>query len=344
MLDANLNRASEGLRVLEDIARFCLDNENLTGKIKSIRHETRKSLQIFYRTLLKFRDADRDVGPSASGIPGVGGRRNMEELAAANFKRVQEAFRSMEEILKVLGRDELSRRFEGNRYALYSIEKEFALHLKIINKANLFDTGIYCLTSEEHSNGRSNIEVVSRMLDAGIKIIQYREKSKTMLEKYNQCIKLRDMTAGSGAAFIINDNVDLARSVCADGVHLGQDDMPVAAARQILDETFIIGVSTHSPEQAEQAERDGADYIGVGPVFRTFTKKDVCEPVGLQYLDYAIGSVRIPFVAIGGIKLHNIRQVIGHGAKCIALVTEIAGADDIKGMICSIRKVMRGED
>jgi thiamine-phosphate pyrophosphorylase len=221
---------------------------------------------------------------------------------------------------------------------------EFAVYKKVTRKADLFDTDIYCITSEEHSNGRSNIEVVSRMLDAGIKIIQYREKSKTMLEKYRQCVKLREMTAEAGAAFIINDHIDLAKSVCADGVHLGQDDMPIPAARKILGDTMIIGVSTHSPLQAEQSVKDGADYIGVGPIYRTFTKKDVCDPVGLEYLDYAVENIRIPLVAIGGIKCHNIKQVKEHGARCVALVTEIVSADDIEGTICSIRKIMRGED
>lgn len=209
---------------------------------------------------------------------------------------------------------------------------------------NVLDTDIYCLTAEEHSRGRDNIKVVGDMLEAGIKWIQYREKDKSMLEKYRQCIKLREMAADAGAVFIVNDHIDLAKSVCADGVHLGQDDMPAAAARGLIGDRMILGISTHSPEQAEKAVRDGADYIGVGPIYRTFTKKDVCDPVGLEYLDYVVKNVRIPFVAIGGIKLHNLRQVKGQGAKCIALVTEIVGAEDIKGTIKSIREILKGEE
>lgn len=221
--------------------------------------------------------------------------------------------------------------------------EEFTQHFNTRKKLDVFNNSIYCLTAEEYSLGRSNIQVAAKMLDAGIKLIQYREKSKTMLEKYHQCIKLREMTAEAGATFIINDHIDLAISVCADGVHLGQDDIPVEAARQIIGSFMIVGVSTHCPEQAEKAVKDGADYIGVGPIFKTFTKKDVCDPVGLEYLDYIVKNIRIPFVAIGGIKLHNLAQVMARGAKCIALVTEIVGANNIDWTIASIRKILEGE-
>ncbi len=343
MLDANINRASEGLRVLEDVARFSLCNEVLTKRLKTMRHNTRKSIAGSGLNLIEYRDADGDVGPAVSKDLGVENKSNLQELVAANFKRAQEALRSIEEGLCVLGKNDVSRNFERNRYLLYSLEKEFNNCLKVVLKQDILKAGIYCLTSEEHSRGRNNIEVVSTMLKAGIKLVQYREKDKTMLEKYRQCIKIREMTAEAGASLIVNDHVDLAKIVCADGVHLGQDDMPVAAVRQLVGNTMVIGVSTHSPEQAAKAVNDGADYIGVGPIYKTYTKKDVCDPVGFGYLDYVVKNVKIPFVAIGGIKIHNLRQVVEHGAKCVALVTEIVGADDMKGTIDSVRKIMKGD-
>lgn len=193
--------------------------------------------------------------------------------------------------------------------------------------------GLYCITCEEHSRGRSTLEAAGEMLAAGAKILQYREKEKTKRQKYLDCLMLRTMTLGSGALFIVNDDVDIALAVKADGVHLGQDDMPVEAARLILGAEAVIGVSTHSPSQAQEAVRSGADYIGVGPLFPTRTKKDVCAAVGLEYLDYAVRHVEVPFVAIGGIKLHNLEEVMERGAKCAALVTEITGAPDIKARI-----------
>lgn len=211
-------------------------------------------------------------------------------------------------------------------------------------KAARLGTDLYCLTAEEYSRGRSNLQVVEVMIRSGVKVIQYREKEKKLREKLQECEKLREMTARAGVTFIINDHIDIALMVKADGVHVGQDDLPVERVRELVGEEMIIGLSTHSPEQARAAMAAGADYIGVGPVFRTYTKKDVCDPVGLGYLEYAVRNVNIPFVAIGGIKESNIGEVVAKGAKCIALVTEIVGADDIELKIASIREKMKGSD
>ncbi len=119
-------------------------------------------------------------------------------------------------------------------------------------------------------------------------------------------------------------------------VHLGQDDYPLEAVRRLVGEEMMIGISTHSPLQAEDAVRRGADYLGLGPLFPTFTKKNVCEPVGLACLDFAVSHVSIPFVAIGGIKTHNVAEVRRHGARCMAIVTEIVGAPDIRQKVAEI--------
>lgn len=204
----------------------------------------------------------------------------------------------------------------------------------------IIDTDLYCITSEEHSRGRSNIEVVSEMIKAGVKVIQYREKEKKLLQKYNECLKIREMTKEAGVTFIVNDHVDIAILVKADGVHIGQDDLPIEKVRELVGEEMIIGISTHSPKQAEDAVKRGADYIGVGPIYKTYTKKDVCEPVGLDYLRYVVKNISIPHVAIGGIKQHNMHEVIKCGAKCIAMVTEIVGADNIGKKIKDIKEIM----
>lgn len=203
--------------------------------------------------------------------------------------------------------------------------------------AGLPATGIYGITAEEHSRGRSNIEVVRQMIAAGIKVIQYREKEKTLREKYRECLQIREMTREAGVTFIVNDHVDLALLVDADGVHLGQDDLPPEQVRKLVGDKLVIGMSTHSPAQARAAVDSGVDYIGVGPLFATKTKKDVCDPVGLEYLDYVVHNLQIPFVAIGGIKEHNIAEVARRGARCIALVTEIVGAPDIVAKVRALR-------
>ncbi|AEV69113.1 thiamine phosphate synthase [Acetivibrio clariflavus] len=206
---------------------------------------------------------------------------------------------------------------------------------------DIIDTDLYCITSEEHSRGRNNIEVVREMIKAGVKVIQYRDKEKKLLQKYNECLKIREMTKEAGVTFIVNDHVDIAILVKADGVHIGQDDLPIEKVRELVGEEMIIGISTHSPKQAEEAVKRGADYIGVGPIYKTYTKKDVCEPVGLDYLRYVVRNIPIPHVAIGGIKQHNMHEVIECGAKCIAMVTEIVGADDIGKKIRDIKESMR---
>lgn len=204
--------------------------------------------------------------------------------------------------------------------------------------------GLYGLTAEKFSLGRSNTETVRRMLDAGVRIIQYREKTKKMGAKYAECQTLRAMTQEAGAAFIVNDDIDLALLVRADGVHVGQEDLPVPAVRALVSENMAIGLSTHAPEQASAAMACGADYIGVGPIFATRTKDDVCAPVGLSYLDHVVREIPLPFVAIGGIKKHNLAEVIRHGARCAALVTEIVGAADMEDTITRLLSLMPPHD
>ncbi len=195
--------------------------------------------------------------------------------------------------------------------------------------------GLYGITAEKYSRGRSNIKVVKAMIAGGIGIIQYREKrpAKSFAAMLAECREIREITREAGILFIVNDYCDIARLVGADGVHVGQDDLPVAAVRELIGKDKIIGLSTHSPEQAAAAVSAGADYIGVGPIFATATKDDVCAPVGLAYLDHVVRSCPLPFVAIGGIKEHNIAQVVRRGARTVALVTEIVGAEDITATV-----------
>ena len=194
-----------------------------------------------------------------------------------------------------------------------------------------FPGGVYGITAEKFSAGRSNIEVVQQMIAGGIHIIQYREKRpyKSLGEMLEECRAIRHLTRESGVLFIINDYPDIAQLVDADGVHVGQDDFPVTEVRRLIGPHKLIGLSTHNPDQAAAAVLAGADYIGVGPIFSTQTKDDVCAPVGLGYLDHVVRTCPLPFVAIGGIKEHNLDQVLAHGAKTVCLVTEIVGAADI---------------
>lgn len=202
------------------------------------------------------------------------------------------------------------------------------------------ETDIYALTDSRLSLGRPLEFVARSLLENGVKILQYREKKLPIRQKLAECRLLRKMTDEYGACFIVNDHIELAILAEADGLHIGQDDLPVGEARKLLGKERIIGLSTHNPDQALRALKDGADYIGVGPIFATQTKEDVVDPVGFAYLDWVVENIRLPFVAIGGIKLHNIGEVARHGAKCCAMVSELVGAENIGETVLSCRKAM----
>lgn len=202
------------------------------------------------------------------------------------------------------------------------------------------ETDLYAITDSKLSLGRPVEAVAAALLGAGVKILQYREKKLKAGEMLRECRILRRLTAEAGACFILNDHIDIALLVDADGVHVGQEDLPVAEVRRLVGPDKIIGLSTHDPEQAKAAVAAGADYIGVGPLFATQTKEDVCAPVGLGYLDWVVSHLKLPFVAIGGIKRHNIGEVMGHGAGCCALVSELVGAEDIASRVAEVRAAM----
>lgn len=205
------------------------------------------------------------------------------------------------------------------------------------------ETDLYALTDSRLCLGRSVGDVVSQLLAAGVKIVQYREKHLKAGQMLEECRLIRRMTRKAGACFIVNDHIDIAMLVDADGVHIGQEDLPVAEVRKLVGKDRIIGLSTHNPEQAVAARKAGADYIGVGPIFATQTKEDVVPPVGFGYLDWVAANIDLPFVAIGGIKQHNIGQVAAHGAKCCALVSELVGARDIADKVVKVREAMQAK-
>lgn len=165
----------------------------------------------------------------------------------------------------------------------------------------------------------------SAALKAGIRFIQYRDKDRTRREIYYEAVRLRELTLSAGAVLIINDHPDVALAADADGVHLGQDDFPLEAARKIMGDR-IIGVSTHNLEQARKAESAGADYVGFGPVFETHTK-DAGRPRGIDNLRLITQNITIPVIAIGGINSNNVRQVMEAGAGAAAVASAICWGD-----------------
>ncbi len=185
-----------------------------------------------------------------------------------------------------------------------------------------------CFITEKKYSSFSLYDVTFNVLEAGIKFVQYREKEKTRRQIYDEAKMLRKLTHMFDATLIINDHADIALAVDADGVHLGQDDLPLKEARKIMTKK-IIGISTHNLEQAKEAEENGADYIGFGPVFHT-TTKDAGMPVGIENLSLIKQNVKIPVVAIGGINLGNIEPVMHAGADAVAVATAILKGDVVR--------------
>jgi len=203
------------------------------------------------------------------------------------------------------------------------------------------DFRLYAITGEVFHPGRSMLEVMEQAIVGGADIIQLRDKKSSKREILAKAYALRELTSKYGVTFIVNDHIDIALAVDADGVHLGQDDLPLREARKVVGRDKIIGISTHHIEEARQAEREGADYIGVGPIFPTQTKEDVVSPVTTHYVKQVAEEIGIPFVAIGGIKLHNVDQVLAAGAARICAVSDIVGADDVAGTCRKyIQKIM----
>lgn len=198
----------------------------------------------------------------------------------------------------------------------------------------------FCLITDTKVCGMTSEEMTEIALKAGTVWIQYREKAKTRREIYNEALRLRQLTWEFGATFIVNDHTDIALAVSADGVHLGQDDLPLREARRIMGEKMI-GISTHSLPEAVDAFDGGADYIGFGPVFHT-TTKDAGEPKGLGMLSEIKNSVGIPVVAIGGISLENLQSVLDSGADAVAVASAILKGD-ISENVKSFMKIIKGE-
>ncbi|MBN2652384.1 MAG: thiamine phosphate synthase [Spirochaetales bacterium] len=339
IIDANMNRISEGLRVIEDICRFGFDAKDLQGELRSLRHSVRGLFAGRDNLLICARDSERDIGRVTSSQSTLDLKADYQSVILANFRRAEESFRVIEELFKAGAEYQLGKSVEEFRFQLYIIEKKIWLKFfcEDMNRRKL-PKGLYGITAENFSNGRSNYDCVKQMLEAGVEIVQYREKYKSKREKFEEALQLRALTAEYGAVFIVNDDVDIAIAVGADGVHIGQDDMPASEVRRLVGDCMLIGLSTHSPQQAREACSLDIDYIGVGPIFSTKTKDNVCDPVGLEYLDYVVENLDIEYVAIGGIKLHNLDSVLDRGADRVCLVTEIVGADDIQGMVRDINE------
>jgi len=320
IIDANLNRASEAARILEEIARFMLDDKDLSEKLKNIRHKINTIQDESYGNYLEARDTENDVGVD---IKNTDKRIDIENIFKANIKRLQQALRTLAEYS--VDNKEHAAVFEKLRYTSYTLEKIMWAKLAT-NKSGIENKKLYLVTnSDKFASEDEFLDAVASALQGGVNILQLREKHMSAKKILELGRKLKQLCSEYGATFIVNDRIDIAAILEADGVHLGQDDLDVKSAREILGKNSIVGVSTHAQEQALKAVEDGADYIGVGPVFATPTKEGRI-PVGLDYVKWGSENIDVPAFAIGGIDEESIEQVISAGAKRVAVVRAIINA------------------
>ena len=366
ILDANLDRAREGMRVLEEWCRFGLNNEAMTARFKHLRQSIAQWHTVEIRLT---RDTPGDLG-TALTHPQEEVRESLINVLQANFARVQEALRVLEEYGKLYSA-EMSAACKQMRYELYTLDSQvlddllkaqsFSSHSlssqpfspqslsseSFIARSDPSNTVLYKELSVPATPAfqeryerllRSHTYLVTSpvpdllgtvelALKGGIAIVQYREKTANDDERLKIAKEMRSLCHQYDALFIVNDRVDIAAAADADGVHLGQQDLPMEAARQILGPDKIIGRSTTNPSELERALNEKADYIGVGPVHATPTKPGKAAS-GDEYVRYAAQHATMPWFAIGGLNADNLAPTLEAGATRIAIVRAIMQADD----------------
>lgn len=322
ILDAAANRCREGLRVIEDYARFSQNNGFLSGELKQLRHDLQQTLAHFStEDLACCRDTQGDVGVSIETSTEYQ-RQDVYDVLIAAFKRTQEALRTLEEYSKIIAGG-IAHRFERIRYRSYTLEKAVLQTLRA--RDLLSGQLLYVLLTESQCPAGVG-HVIRGAIEAGVRLFQVREKSLPDRALIEHCRRLRRWTRELGALLIINDRPDIAALVEADGVHVGQEELSVADVRRIVGPHCLVGVSTHSIEQARQAVLDGADYLGVGPTFPGTTKAFASYP-GLEFVAQVAREIALPWFAIGGITDRNIAQVIQHGARRVAVSGVVSQAE-----------------
>jgi thiamine-phosphate pyrophosphorylase len=330
IIDANLNRASEALRVLEDWSRFVKNNQELSQNLKSLRHE----LNNFFKPNIVFhRESVTDVGRFNENKTK---RNSVRDIIRANSKRFEESIRTLAEYGSLI--DLNIKRLEEIRYEMYTLEKELLRNEKLLR---LHNASLYLISSSNGFNSRKDFfKVIEEAIEGSIDIIQLREKNSSEKDIIEISKEIQRLINKTDILFIMNDRTDLAIACNADGVHLGQDDLSVIEARKISHDGFIIGLSTHNIEQGIKGKTSGADYLGVGPVFATPTKPDY-NPCGLEYVKWASKNLNdIPWFAIGGIDETNAYKVADSGAGRIAVVRAIMKANKPKETSSKLKEII----
>lgn len=325
IIDANFNRAREALRVIEEFCRFALNSESLTERAKELRHELSFLIsQIDQGRLIASRDSLADVGAGKT-VKNQISRTDLKDCFTAAAKRLPEALRAIGEMTQTLNPD-IAQKIENLRFAAYALEKDITVASD--TTAKFRRVVLYVIISS--SLPAEVISLTQKCIAGGADCIQLRAKDMKDSELFALAEQFTQLCRDANVLSIINDRADIAVASGADGVHLGQSNLPIQQARKIQLKPLIIGQTTHTIEQLRRACEQGPTYVSVGPVFDTSTKPGL-KPVGLEYVTKAtdaLASTGICHVAVGGINLDNISGVIDAGAERIAVCSAVTGAPD----------------
>jgi len=345
VLDANNNRLREGLRVVEDYYRLvCDDGRALL--VKDLRHRLRALFdEGLSQACLEQRRAADDIG-ARTFTRSEADRGDWPVLLQANLKRAQEAARVIEECAKLLGRPELAIESKALRFALYELEQD-VLDGRSAKIREWFypptkdSAALYLVVDEAFYLGDDFFSDLEAMLEVGIDFLQLRRKSGSDRGFLQRALALAALCRKYKTPFIVNDRPDIALLTGADGLHLGQEDLPLAQARQLVGPRMPIGLSTHSLAQALAAEAEGADYIGFGPIFTTPSKVRPDPVVGTAGLCEVLKQVSLPVVAIGGLDETNLAQVAAGRVPAVAVIRALLAAEKPAARVIQLRALCR---
>lgn len=326
ILDAEANRAGEALRVVDDYVRFALDDRHLATLLKALRHDFAAAVSTLpadHRHAA--RETQADVGTTIS-TRAERQRVDASAVATANLRRAAESLRSLEEYSKLIDA-ELAARFESLRYRIYTLER--AIYITRSSDERLTAAQLYVLIGGAESDA-ALLRVAGPLVDAEVHMLQLRDKQLDDRDLLARARLLRSLTRGTETLFIVNDRPDIAVLADADGVHVGQEELSVKDARAIVGPERLVGVSTHSIEQARAAVLDGANYIGVGPTFASHTKQFESFP-GVALLRAVAAEIRLPAFAIGGISPKHLDEVLATGIERVAVSSAVVAAADPAG-------------
>jgi len=335
IIDANLDRAREGLRVLEDWARFALGREDLVKSFKNFRQVLGKHHLKVYKESRNF-ITDKCAGLSH---PEQFKRNDASAIICSNAARAQEALRVIEEFSRDHNQN-LCKISSNIRYEIYNLEITLLeANSNCSLRKVLKENNLYFITL-----GSENLfEKIKNILEGGVKIIQFRCKEGKDSDNVKFAIKIKELCDDFGALFLINDRVDIALACNADGVHLGQDDMDIKSARRILGFSKIIGISANNESDIKKAIQDGCDYLGIGPVFATTIKKEKA-PLGIDTLKSLTKDISIPWFAIGGIKQENIPLLKENNICKVAIITDLINSKKPKDKAIMIINYLSDEN